>query len=214
MYGYGFLARKLLQRRRLLLAGVSYNVCRELLYTVQLLLGNSALWVFTEPLKRPDIPEGEECVVVIFEYDMLMYRDFIWLLSLPNCMIVVMTRFVLEMPLLYLNAFSCFLWNVRGHVDLPYVAQHYRVLEQFVSQDRHCLGQQGLVFGSEVDNVCCKINLTPWVPFGSLVTQVQTRFRYRKHCAIVIQRAVKQWLYRPDACLGQQIICCLNARMK
>lgn len=216
MYGYGFLARKLLQRRRLLLAGVSHSVCMELLYTVRLLQGPQNMYLFTgrEPLNRSDVVFQTSCVVVILGYDTLMYRDFIWLLSLPHCILIVMTHFVLEMPMLYLHAFTCFLWNVRGHVDVPYVAQHYSVLQQFVSQNRSCLWQKGLLFGSEADNVCCNINLGPWVPFGYLVTQAQTRFRHRKHCAIIIQRAVKQWLYRPDICLGQQIIYGLNAGMK
>ena len=214
MYGYGFLARQLLQKRRLVMNGVPYMVRFELLYTIRLLLGNTELYVITEPLRRPEIPSHCECVVVIFEHDMLMYGEFMWLLEVPNCMLLFLPYSVFNVDHSYLNKFNCFLWNVQGYEDVISLAPHYRVLQQFMYQNRRCLWNSGLLFGSEDDNVCCNIDLRERVNYSHCFTQAQLWFKYRKHCATRIQRAVKQWLYCPGAGLGLQIVHRLQAQFK
>jgi len=220
MYGYGFLARQLIQKRRLLLVESRgrqfYNVRFELLYTLKLLLGNTELVVITEPLYLPEIPTHGECVVVIFEHDMLSVRDFMCLVEHPNCMVLYIPYSLSNVGSFYLNQFPCFLWYVVEYADVLYMAQRYRVVQHLVTQNRQCLPpwQEGLLFGSDTDNVCCYIDLGPRTNYAQFITQAQDSFRHRKHCATLIQRAVKQWLYRPGAGLGQHVVSCLQARLQ
>lgn len=208
MLGYGFLARTLLQQKRLLMQGFSFDVCQKLFYTVQLLTGNSTLWMSTEPVRRPEIPE---CVTwyfaVIFEYDMMTYNDFDWLCRHPKCLLLFCPRSVLEVPYSYLNEFPSFVWNTRQY-DL---ALYSRVLTY---QNPRCLRKRGVLFGSDQDERVHTINLEPLVNAEQMITQAQTHFRRRKHGIIVIQRAVKQWLYRPNSRFAQRIVCQLEATNK
>ena len=195
MLGYGFLARTLLQQKRLLMQGFSLDECQKLFYTVQLLSGNSTVWMSTEPVRRPEIPE---CVTwyfaVIFQYDMMTYNDLDWLFRHPKCLLVFCPRSVLEVPYSYLNKFPSFVWNTR---------LYSRVLTY---RNPRCLRERGVLFGSDQDERVYTVNLEPLANAEQIVTQAQTRFRRRMHGVKIIQRAVKQWLYRPNSPFAQQIV--------
>jgi len=182
MCRYGFLARQVLKHKRLLLCGTQLGeVLKNLLYVLNLLSQHDPLQLFfyreAQPMQGFNIQELLEApnpCVILCDYDVLSHRQFIWLLSVPSCTIIVLTDlFWNSVPRLFLNSCSC-------------VLQVFQGLSLFLNcgDNKSCLALQ----------------LHSPVPLDRVTRRVvvaQHRFRERLQNIVLLQRYIKSWLYRP-----------------
>jgi hypothetical protein len=216
MYGFGFVARQFSDYGGGVLAGFEIVVLRNLLYVLKRLRLIDKVFMLTEINQRLNIEEviAKQRPCVVLMGDVLSETEFHRLLTFPKVMVIVYTQYIMSLPYVYLEALMVLLWNMSYRVDVPFVASRCRLVDYFMRQERLVLLTEGPIFLNGCRNICITIELNPWVPIGRIVTQLQRRFRRKKHCATVIQRRVKQWLYRPDVCLGQKIVTRLNGERK
>ena len=187
--GYGFLAHEVLKSKRLLMCGASINMAEDLVYTMNLLQSVAEpLQVFiyreAQPMfefsEREVFTDSNPCVILC-DYDVLTQRQYISLLVNPKLIIVIVTLTAWDnVPRLYKNSCTC-------------------VLECF---------QSSCFFGNYDDRFCRTLYLKPYyeLDFEGLVVRAQRQFRTRIKCLVVIQRAVKTWLYRPESRLAQKFV--------
>jgi hypothetical protein len=214
--GYAFVARQFAAHQGGVLAGFEVSVLRDLLYALKCLKLVDSVFMLTEANKKLNVEKvlskKRPCVVLMG--DVLSEAEFGALLTWPRVMVLVHTQYILSLPLPYLNTLMVLLWNMRYRVDVPGVAFRCRVVHQFMRQKRVVLLTEGPLFMNAYTNFCASVNFQRWVPFGYTVTRLQRRFRRRQHCAIVLQRAIKKWLYSPNMCLGQRIVHRLKCECK
>lgn len=158
------------------------------------------------------------CVIISYNLVQPLHFDLRMLLQLAyegKCLVLFMTSFLTAMPVEIMGLVPCLLWNMSYYVNIPYVALHSRLVNQCMQQKREALLHQGPILCDGVDNICCVLNLFDRdLAFGNIVVRMQRLYRFKVFCATVIQQAVKQWMYRPNACLGKKIVCRLYACTK
>jgi len=214
--GYAFVARQFAAHQGGVLAGFEVCVLRNLLYVLKCLKLIDSVFLLTEVNQKLNVEKvlSKERPCVVLMGDVLSDGEFGALLALPKVMVLVYTQYILSLPLPYLETLMVLLWNMRYRVDVPGVAFRCRVVHHFMRQERVVLLTEGPLFLNAYTNFCASVDFQRWVPFGYTVTRLQRRFKRRQHCAIVIQRAVKQWLYNPNVCLGQRIVHRLKCECK
>lgn len=213
--GWGLVAKQIAKRGVGLVANFGPHLVGDLLYVLQLLGFVKTVFTFQSGdsvNKLRQLLHGSEKPCIVFAGNSVDPLDFYYFLRIPNCIVLVTTDFITALPVQYLHYIPCVLWNMSYHVDVPWVAHHYQVIDSCMRHERQALLTQGPILCDGIDDVCCDISLygSHWLSFGSIVVGLQHRFRRRRYCAQVIQRVVKQWLYRPDAGLGKKIVFRLN----
>lgn len=212
MYGYGFVARQLAAQRGGVLSGFELPVLHNLLYVLQRFNAIDRVFMLTERNQALDLEtvqlSSKPCVVLMG--DVLSDSRYLELLLIPSCMIIVFTLFIVILPPVYLDSMVVLFWNMNYQVNIPFIASRCHLVKHFMRQEHRVLLEHGPIFLNGFHNLCCSITLDRWLPFGSIVVSLQSKFRRRQHCLVILQRAVKQWLYRPGACIGQQIVFRLN----
>jgi hypothetical protein len=189
--GYGFLARQVLACKRLYMFKASVELAEHLVYTMKLLTQRDPLQVFWFREAQPMLPffwsearrieaVAHPCVVLC-DVDVISYRQYIHLLSVPKCIIIVVTELSpFTVSSLHRNSFRCVVectWKSSvffKHLD-----------DRFVTD----LVLDGSTFSLE-----------------NCVARVQTKFRRRYRLLIVLQRALKNWLYRPSSRYAQKVV--------
>ena len=134
--------------------------------------------------------------------------------------LLVVTRYLTSVPVVLLPLVPCMLWEMSYFISVPFVANYCPMIKRFMDDHRMALLYQGPIFCSSSFNLCCPLNL-PGInerlftfSIHELFTPSQRRFRKKRTSVMVIQRAVKEWLYRPEVCLGQKIVYRLNCCQK
>lgn len=132
--------------------------------------------------------------------------------------VVVVTRYLTSVPGVLLRLVPCILWEMSYFVSVPFVANYCPMIKRFMDDNRMALLYQGPIFCSSATNICCALILPGinmrHLNMHKLCTQSQRRFREKRNSVMVIQRAVKEWLYRPEVCLGLKIVYRLNCCQK
>ena len=125
-------------------------------------------------------------------------RDF----EMPEspCIVIVVCRLLIKkVSSDMFNRTGCILWDKSFYPDMRYLPERSNMMRTFMTQRRLALEKKdGTVFCMEHSNMCISVDLD--VDQGAQVglraiVKAQQRFRQRRTKAIVIQRAVKKWLY-------------------
>jgi len=214
-YGYVWLARQISRVGSALLVNQRPEKVTQLVYTLQTLglVNKEVVWVtessHTPPMFcRPTAP-GVYCVVlcdnsVLYNCDVQLLTDMI---SSKQFLLLVCTTQVGTVPPFYLQYLPCMLWNMGRYVHVPWVAGMYHVVNKFMRQERSALLHQGDVFLDDTTDCCVTVDLRPrFCGSAVLICHLQRAFRTKRRAAVTLQRCLKQWLYRPDAGLGNKII--------
>lgn len=229
-YAWHTLVKQLEKRRILLIqSGSTFLRVRlpNLLYCLRLLGLVKSLIKVTDRINDPNFlsvvsnankpcvvmkaPRGTEGIPFSFE-------GLVQLAKENKCVLVFYTRNVLDLSYNVTKHMPCFLWNFSRLVNMFEMARHCHIVQKFWTQKR------GELFVTEspllldmVDNMCVTLDLNATLQesaFEALVVKMQRYFHLKTVSVVVIQRAVKQWLYRPQTCLGVKIVQRLNCCQK
>lgn len=196
--GYVFLARQVLASKRLLMCAASLELAQQLVYTLNLLTQSDPLQVFWFREAQPLFPYYNEEVkqieasarpcVILCDVDVISYRQYIHLLIDPNCIIIVVTDLLHHaVPVLYRNSCRCIL-NCSWHWSF---------------------------FKNVDDRFGCELVLhRPTFLVEDCVTRMQVKFRRRYSMLLLLQRALKSWLYRPGSAYALKTIASCKQKME
>lgn len=222
--GWGFVARHI-EEERFCLISSHQNVetfMRNTVRTLRLINAVKDVIIADEHLNLESIQNLNKPCVVLYN-NVYTQRHVIWLLykllHIPQCIVLLVSPFITAVPPSFLAIIPCILWEKSYFTSVPYIASRCPMINKFMEQDRMVLMQQGQspVLCNGRRNVCCKLNLELFEHEGhtlQLVIHMQRQFRAKRFYATVIQQAVKEWLYRPQTCLGQKIVYRLNCCQK
>jgi hypothetical protein len=214
--GWGFVARHVARERVCLLSSQANveDMLMKLIKTLKLLSIVENVIVVDDNVSFSAVCNIEKPCVVLDTSCGYTQRHSIWilyrLLYIPDCVVLLISSFITAVPESFLQFTPCLLWEKPYWVHLPYIARSSSIVKKFMEQERRAFCGDGHVFCIGRRNVCCKVELDDTCLTEALVSQrvvkAQRRFRSRRLCVIVIQQAVKQWLYRPQSTLGKQIV--------
>jgi hypothetical protein len=229
-YSWHTLVKQVEKRRILLIqSGSTFLRVRlpNLLYSLRLLGLVKKLIRVTDSINDPNFlsvvsttikpcvlmkaPRGSE--------DNLFYcKGLIRLAKQKKCILLFYTRNVLDLSLNVTKHMPCFLWNFSRLVNMFEMARHCETVTKFWKQKRgELFVTEGPLFMDTVDNMCVTLDLNATLPesqFGAVVVRMQRNYQLKRVAVVVLQRAVKEWLYRPQTCLGKKIVFRLNCCQK
>ena len=226
-YSWHTLVKQVEKRRILLIqSGSTFLRVRlpNLLYCLRLLGLVKNLFKVTDTIDDPNFLSVvsttiRPCVVMKAPQATESYhKGLIRLAKQKKCILLFYTRNVLDLSHNGTKHMPCFLWNFSRRVNMFEVARHCNVVRKFWVQKRgELFVTEGPLLLDKVDNMCVTLDLNATLPerkFGAVVVRMQRYFQLKTVSVVVIQRAVKQWLYRPQMCLGQEIVKRLNCCKK
>ena len=229
-YSWHTLVKQVEKRRILLIqSGSTFLRVRlpNLLYTLRLFGLVKSLIKVTDRINDPNFLSvisnaNKPCVLMKAprktEACPSYFKGLIRLATEKKCILLFYTRNVLDLSPNVTKHMSCFLWNFSRLVNMFEMARHCPIVTMFWKQKRGELfvTEEPLLLDT-VDNMCVTLDLNASLhesQFGAVVVRMQRNYQVKARAVIVIQRAVKQWLYRPQMCLGQKIIQRLNCCQK
>jgi branched-subunit amino acid transport protein len=187
-------------------------------------LDDNEFWSAVYLSKKP-------CITIVFGVTYVQNTELHlhWVEHLLNVVVgekkgivLFVARFLTVIPQTFLRLSSSLIWNLSYYVNVPFVSLHYPMVSKFMNEQRSALLYQGPILCDEIDNVCCTLDLCglkgssgafPQVQmleesplFLSVVKTLQERLHRKVKSSQVIQRFVKQWLYRPGTAFSYQII--------
>jgi len=220
--GWGFVARHIDQERFCVLSSAQ-NMDYLLQNTVQALLLKGVVdKVFIVGRDNMDVLTcTRPCIVYYVDknpHSLLNMYNFFLDLQSCNYIVLLVTPYMTAIPDLFQPLISCIIWDVSYYTNVPLIAMHCPMIKKFMLQGREALLKQGLILCNGQKNMCCCLDLAPLFYESEwerrIVIPLQRRFRVRRFCATLLQRAIKEWLYRPYASLGQKIVSRLDLNFK
>lgn len=213
---WGFVARHIARERFCLLSSPhnSHSLQHNVIKTLKL-LGFVNSVVIADELFVPDSVTNMSKPCVLFYMNGNIQRHIIWMLyklfQIQNCIVFLVSQCVTLVPDFLLRNMTCILWDKPQHTSIEYVAQNCPMINKFFRQLRRALLDQGPVLCIGNKNICCTLDFEVYtilkdVLFWQIIVGKQRQFRKNRVSAIVIQRAVKQWLYRPQSKWSHHII--------
>lgn len=146
------------------------------------------------------------------------FNGLVRLAKEKKCILILHTRNVRTVSHELVKHIPCLLRNFSSRMNMFEEAIHCSIVLPFWLQKRgELFVTEGPLFLDRVDNMCVTLNFTSKINdsrFEDVVMQMQRFYHVKVGAVVVIQRAVKQWLYRPQACLSQKIVQRLNCCKK
>ena len=211
--GWAFVARHVARERICLLSSQSNveDMLLKLIKTLKLLGIVENVIVVDDNVSFSAVCDKRKPCVVLDTASVYTQRHSIWilyrLLYIPDSVVVLVSSFITAVPQSFLQFVPCLLWEKPYWVHLPHISGRCPIIKKLMEQERSAFLGGGHVLCIGRRNVCCKVDLgNSEALVCQTVVKAQRRFRSKRLCAIVIQQAVKQWLYRPQSSLGKQIV--------
>ena len=221
-YSWHTLVKQVEKRRILLIqSGSTFLRVRlpNLLYTLRLLGLVKSLIKVTDRINDPNFLSvisnaNKPCVLMKAPRDtednLFYYKGLIRLAKEKKCILLFYTRNVLDLSPGVTKHMSCFLWNFSRLVNMYEMARHCHIVQKFWTQKRgELFVTEGPLFMDTVDNMCVTLDLNATLrecKFGAVVVRMQRNYQVKARAVVVIQRAVKQWLYHPQIRMGKRVV--------
>lgn len=146
------------------------------------------------------------------------FKGLVQLAKEKKCILLLYTRNVLDVSFkvtFYMK--PCFIWHFSRLVNMYEMARHCHIVAMFWSKRGRLFVTEDPVLLDTVDNMYVTLDLNVTLSeckFEAVVVRMQRYFQLKTVSVVVIQRAVKQWLYHPQTCLGLKTVhrlnCCKN----
>lgn len=146
------------------------------------------------------------------------FKGLVRLAKEKKCILLLYTRNVLDVSFKVTRHIKpCFLWHFSRLVNMYEMARHCHMVAMFWPKRSRLFVTEGPVLLDMVDNMYVILDLNATLSerkFGAVVVRMQRYFQLKTVSVVVIQRAVKQWLYHPQTCLGLKTVHRLNCCKK
>ena len=217
-FGWQVLAQQVFKRRVCLIAATTggQGLLQDLVYVLKLrryvdsvldLSSVQSSVLLTKECLDQERPGKAPCVILSNSLGLTNVSTVCQWAGDNQCILLYYTHWVTAVPRAVLNMIPCMLWIMGYHVNVPFVADVSPVVQHFMRQKRDALLYNGAILCDSVDDVCVTLLLYGRrVRLGELLVRVQQRFRRRRHCAIILQRVSKRWLYEPEQRLGRRVV--------
>ena len=214
---------KQIEKRRVLVIQSGSRFLRiqlpNLLYCLRLLNLVNSLIKVTDGMNDPNFfsvvsKANKPCVLMKAPLDtengLFYFKGLLRLAKEKKCILLFYTRNVLDLSPTVTTHMPCFLWNFSRLVNMFEMARRCHVVQKFWAQKRgELFVSEGPLLMDIVDNLCVTLDFHSTLQesgFEALVVRMQRYFQLKTMAAVVIQRAVKQWLYHPQTCLGKKVV--------
>jgi hypothetical protein len=213
--GWVFVARHVARERVCMLSSPTNveSMLTDLMTTLKLLGIIETVVTVDDNFSLSVVDSVQRPCVVFNTQTVYTQRHIIWLmyklLYIPNCIVLLITPFITAVPESFLQFIPCLLWNKPHWVNMPHIASKCPIIKKFTERECDAFEGKGHVLCIGRRNICCKVDLDAYLPEALVwqtVVAAQRRFRARRFYATVIQRFVKEWLYRPHSTLGKHIV--------
>lgn len=153
------------------------------------------------------------CVLIrMQEHFAFHLKKMLKLAKQGKCIVLFHANYIPFLRPKLLKLIPCLVWNLSRETNVKEAGFQYSFINKCWINKRQALFQTRKplpVLLDAVDNICCKLYLRKSpnkLSKRKIAKRLQRVYRTKVLCAIIIQQAVKQWLYRPNAALGQQIV--------